>query len=219
MTDYKTMTLEELQLAHSQLCAIAHDNGVELTDTLTFDFDDQGAGANICRQIHNLLDDAGVSVRAHGEAEQGLAEGAEQVQSAPEPARKKKAKTKQVATDVGAAKKQETKVTKTAKKTTAKSAKKTAKKTVAKKAKKVVAKKATAKKAAKANGKKAKKKNGTGKIAQAIAMMQRAKGATRTEILKALDWKAISIQQITTNAGVKLKYDKTKRPFVYHVAA
>lgn len=85
---------------------------------------------------------------------------------------------------------------------------KTAKKTAS------VTKKATVKKSAK----KAVTKRGTGKVAQVITMLRRKGGATRGQILKAIGWRAISVQQVAAGQGVKLKIDTSKRPFHYMAA-
>jgi hypothetical protein len=40
-------------------------------------------------------------------------------------------------------------------------------------------------------------------------------GTTRPQVLKAIGWKGISFQVVAKNAGLKLKVDETKTPFVY----
>ena len=97
---------------------------------------------------------------------------------------------------------------------------KTAKKSKAKKvAKKAAAKKTVKKAAAKKTG--VAKKTGpradslTSKV---VALMKRAKGVTREEILDLTGWKAVSVQQLSKSAGVKLTIDKSARPFHYKAA-
>jgi hypothetical protein len=73
------------------------------------------------------------------------------------------------------------------------------------------AKKITAKKAAP-------KTNGTAhkaKSEQIIKLMRRSSGVTRAEVLKLTSWGAVSMQAQAKAAGVKLKIDKSVRPFVY----
>jgi len=82
-----------------------------------------------------------------------------------------------------------------------------------KKATKNVAKK-SAKKAA---GKK-RAANGEHKTTKVIALMKRAKGVTREEVLALTGWKAVSMQQLAKSAGVKLKVNKDERPFHYIAA-
>ena len=105
-----------------------------------------------------------------------------------------------------------------------KPAKAKAKKVVKAKAKKP-AKKAV--KAKKGNGKAKTSRNGTNQhkkrtadprkdtlLADAFKLLKRPKGATRAELLEALGWKAVSVQQITGNAA---KIDKSERPFRYRL--
>jgi 3-methyladenine DNA glycosylase Mpg len=77
---------------------------------------------------------------------------------------------------------------------------------------KAKAKKTTAKKTVK---KTAKKTNGSGKSEQVIALMRRANGVTRAEVLELTDWSAVSMQQLAKSAGVKLTVDKSERPYRY----
>ena len=191
--DYKTLSTEELQVEHSRLCALAHDNQQSISEELTAEFDDKEAGENICRQIRNQLDDAGIDT--------GVAEVAEEAHNAP--AKVKKAKTKQAASGDAAAEKESTMATKTKKAATKSKAKKSAKK---------VAKKSASKK----NG--AAKKPREGKTSKVIALMKRAKGVTREEVLKVTGWKAVSMQQLAKSSGVKLKVDESERPYRYMVA-
>ncbi len=80
-------------------------------------------------------------------------------------------------------------------------------------ASKAKAKKATAKKT---NGKTTKGENKTQKV---IAMLKRASGVTRPQALEVTKWKGISFQVVAKNAGLKLKVDETKKPFVYRATA
>jgi hypothetical protein len=88
---------------------------------------------------------------------------------------------------------------------------------MASKAKSTKAKKASKTTAKKANG-------GTGgtvnlskiiKSAKVIALMKRAKGVTRAEVLELTGWKAVSMQQLAKSGGVKLKIDKKEKPYRY----
>ena len=77
-------------------------------------------------------------------------------------------------------------------------------------------------KKAKPNGRRATSKKSTqaargNKTAKIIAMLARPSGATREQVLKATGWKAISMQQVTEKAHVKLRVDKKVTPFVYRV--
>jgi len=63
-----------------------------------------------------------------------------------------------------------------------------------------------------------KAKRGENKTAKVIAMLKRPSGVTRTEVLKVTGWKAVSMQQVATNAGVKLKIDDSERPYRYRAA-
>jgi hypothetical protein len=48
--------------------------------------------------------------------------------------------------------------------------------------------------------------------------MRRPKGVTRKEVLALTEWSAVSMQQLATNAGVKLKLEKIAgKPTVYRV--
>ncbi len=194
-------TVEELQVEHSRLCALASDNGVTLSDDLTAEFDTALVGRAINASIGKLLAEAGIT-------DAGVAKDSETVQDVPAPKKKKaKAATKKTQTDADASQENEPMAT-TPKKTKAKKAtKKVAKKT---------AKKATAKKAVAGTKKGAKKKGGpradsmTSKI---IAKMKNG-GITRAEVLKMTGWKAVSMQQLAGNAGVTLKVSDA-RPFTY----
>jgi hypothetical protein len=75
---------------------------------------------------------------------------------------------------------------------------------------------ATKTKAKKSNGKTAKPRQS--KSAKIVAMLQRPSGVTREQVLKVTGWKAVSMQQMAGNAGIKLKVDESKRPFVYRAA-
>ena len=56
---------------------------------------------------------------------------------------------------------------------------------------------------------------GDNKTQKVIAMLKRASGCTREQVLKATSWKAVSMQQMAAAGGLKLKTDKSERPFVY----
>lgn len=60
----------------------------------------------------------------------------------------------------------------------------------------------------------AKKANGTkrdgGKTAAVAKLLQRANGCTRKEVLEATGWKAVSMQQMAKNLGLKLTQSKEK---------
>ncbi len=69
--------------------------------------------------------------------------------------------------------------------------------------------------AKKANGKAAAKSNKTAKV---IALMRRASGVTRAEILAQTGWAAVSPQAIAATAGLKIKLEKVKgKTIVYRV--
>lgn len=54
------------------------------------------------------------------------------------------------------------------------------------------------------------------KTAKIIEMLQH--GTTRKEVLKATGWKAVSMQQVAKNAGVKLRPEKLKKkPTFYKI--
>jgi len=55
-------------------------------------------------------------------------------------------------------------------------------------------------------------------LAKVAGMMQRPKGCTRAEVLAATEWKAVSMQQMAAQAGVKLKIDDSGRPYRYRAA-
>lgn len=81
-------------------------------------------------------------------------------------------------------------------------------------------KKSTAKAKKTTNGKSGKSatSRAESKTSKVIALMQRASGVTREEVLKVTGWKAVSMQQVATNAGVKLKIDDSERPYRYRAA-
>jgi len=64
--------------------------------------------------------------------------------------------------------------------------------------------------------KKSTKAKSSSKIAKVTALLR--KGCTREQVLKVTGWKAVSLQQMAAQAGVKLKIDKTERPFRYSAA-
>jgi len=65
---------------------------------------------------------------------------------------------------------------------------------------------------AKAKKTPAKKVNKSAKI---VAMLRRANGCTREEVLKETGWMAVSMQQQARAAGIKLKINKEQRPYRY----
>jgi hypothetical protein len=73
-------------------------------------------------------------------------------------------------------------------------------------------KKSTSKKAT--NGKSAPPRKES-KTAKVIAMLRRAGGVTREQVLEVTGWKAVSLQSVATKVGLKLKVDESKRPFTY----
>jgi hypothetical protein len=73
------------------------------------------------------------------------------------------------------------------------------------------AKKSTAATKAKANGG---PRKGSA-LAKVAGMLRRPGGCTREQVLKATKWSAVSMQQQAKAAGVKLKIDKSERPFTY----
>lgn len=192
-------TLEELQVAHSEMCARAADGGVKVPEELTVDFDTAEAGAGICEQLEKLLADAGV------------AEDPEVVQDATsesKPKKTKKAKTKLATQERDTTQQESDTMAKSAKKSVSK---KTAKKSVAKKK---VAKKSAAKKGAKV--KKAKVARTDSKTAWVIGKLKNG-GVTRAQILEKTGWKAVSVQALAKAAGLKLKVSE-ERPFTYKAA-
>lgn len=199
----KEKTVEELQVEHSRLCALAADNGVALSDDLTAEFDTALVGRAINASINKQLVDNSIDA--------GLAKDPEQEQAAPAPKKKKTkaAKAETTQTDAGASQENEPMATTT---------KKTATKTKVKKTpamyawvtKKSAAKKAGAKKGA------AKKKTGPRADSMTSKIIAKLKngGITRAEVLKMTGWKAVSMQQLAGNAGVTLKKSE-ERPFKY----
>jgi hypothetical protein len=199
--DYKTMTTEELQVAHSEMCAAAHDAGVEVPEELTVDFDEQEAGAEVCGRLLDLLRGAEVV----SPTIEGLAEGYGEAQGAqaPEP-KKKRARAKRAKVNdepaADAAQQQESEVAKS----------KAAKKSTAKKAK--GAKKVVAKKAATAKGKKA---TGNGvrpgsKLDILRGLLTRKSGCSHEEACKALGWTSVSMGLQANKLGLKMRREKTK---------
>jgi Protein of unknown function (DUF3489) len=54
------------------------------------------------------------------------------------------------------------------------------------------------------------------KTAKVVALLQRASGVTRKEVLEVTGWKAVSMQQLAASAGVKLKMEKVEgKPIRY----
>jgi hypothetical protein len=74
-------------------------------------------------------------------------------------------------------------------------------------------KKATAAKKA-TNGKSAAPRKAS-KSARIAAMLKRPSGCTREQVLALTGWKAVSMQQMAASAGIKLKIDTSKLPYVY----
>jgi hypothetical protein len=76
-----------------------------------------------------------------------------------------------------------------------------------------------AKKTSKTNGSKkvaGKTPRAESKMAKVRAMMQRASGCTRAQILELTGWRAVSPQQIAEKAGLKIKLEKVEgKPTVY----
>lgn len=196
-------SIARLNEKHSQLCARAHALNIDLPEELTAEFDSEETGRTVCSNIDALIRAA--------QAKNGLAEDTGTVHKDPvkrktPKATKPRASKPTDTNDVGGATDEENTMRKTAK---------TAKKTVAKKAKK--ASKANARKPA---GKKAatkpRAKSGDTLTAKVGTLLK--KGTTRAEILKATGWKAVSVQQMATSLGLKLKVDESVRPFKYKAA-
>ncbi len=79
---------------------------------------------------------------------------------------------------------------------------------------------AKAKKAKKTAKRTAPKKiNGgkSNKSARVVAMMRKAGGCTRKEILAATGWKAVSPATLAESSGFKIKIDSSERPYRYIV--
>jgi hypothetical protein len=73
---------------------------------------------------------------------------------------------------------------------------------------------ATKTKSKKSNGKTAKPREN--KSAKIVAMLKRPSGVTRKAVLAATGWKAVSMQQMASNAGLTLKMEKPDgKPIVY----
>jgi hypothetical protein len=68
----------------------------------------------------------------------------------------------------------------------------------------------------KAKAAKAKKTNGKNKTQIVVALMRRAKGANRTEILAATGWKAVNPAAVA--APVKVRIDRSEFPYRYRIA-
>ena len=51
------------------------------------------------------------------------------------------------------------------------------------------------------------------KVAQVAALLTRAKGCTREDILEATGWPSVSVQQQAEMAGLKIKIEKEGRRF------
>jgi hypothetical protein len=61
------------------------------------------------------------------------------------------------------------------------------------------------------------KTNTKSKTAVVLAMLKRPNGVTRQQVLSMVEWPSISMQAVAKAAGVKLRVDESKRPFVYRV--
>lgn len=59
--------------------------------------------------------------------------------------------------------------------------------------------------------------SGKGKAFEIVALMRKPGGVTREEVLAAMGWKAVSMQQQAEQAGVVLKVDKSSKPYRYMV--
>lgn len=70
---------------------------------------------------------------------------------------------------------------------------------------------------------KVKKSNGTkrkaSKVATIAKLLTRAKGCTRADVLKATKWPSVSMQQQARAAGIKLRIDDSKTPYVYRAGS
>jgi hypothetical protein len=62
------------------------------------------------------------------------------------------------------------------------------------------------------------KKSTNSKTQKVIALMKRAAGVTREEVLKLTGWKAVSMQALAKSAGVTLKIDNSEQPYRYRAA-
>lgn len=191
--------MQKLHEKHTQLCARAHELGIELPEDLTAEFESEETGRAVCSNIEALIRAAPNN--------SGVAEGGEVVHnpdaSKTPRAKKPKANKPTVQSDGGATDEDSTmrKSTKT-------------KKTVAKK---------TAKKSAKANARKpagkkvAAKPRGDSKTQKVGVLLKRAGGCTRADILKATGWPAVSVQQMAKTCGLKLRKEKEPgKPIVYY---
>lgn len=56
-----------------------------------------------------------------------------------------------------------------------------------------------------------------GKALEVVGMMRKPGGVTREEVLVAIGWTAISMQQQAAAAGVELTIDKSRKPYRYSV--
>jgi hypothetical protein len=55
-------------------------------------------------------------------------------------------------------------------------------------------------------------------LAKVAGMPQRPEGCTREDVLAATGWKAVSMQQMAAQAGLRLKIDHSARPYRYRAA-
>lgn len=56
MTEFKDKTTEELQELHSTMMATASDLGLQLSDDVLVEFDDQEKGAVVCQSTHDQIE-------------------------------------------------------------------------------------------------------------------------------------------------------------------
>lgn len=199
ISQWGTMTeLIKLHEKHSALCATAHKANVGVPEDLTRDFDDVEVGRTVCASLEALLRDRGVAEDANVGHNGPTSAGA-----GDRPKRAKKPK-KAAEGEPDAEEESNMRATKTTKKT--------AKKATAKKAK------ANARKPVKGKTGAKKATRESGKTAKVVALLKRAGGCTREDILKVTGWKAVSVQQVAKGAGIKLKVDESARPFKYKAA-
>ncbi len=195
--------IKELQAEHARLIAEAWEKDIEVPSDLKDDFTSLEEGNAICKSLTKWIE-----MKSKNQSEVAVEAEPAHDDEVPAPVAKakkpraKKAKVTEAAAPVAAVTEEKTEMAKPAKKA---------------KAKKVVAKKTPAKKAvakkAKTNGAGPKKGSKGEKI---VALLK--KGCTNAQMLKALEWPAVSMQQQARNYGLKLSVDRSKRPFVYKAA-
>lgn len=54
---FANVKLEDLQIAHSEMCATAGDLGIKVPSNLTTDFDSEVEGVPICEKLHALIEE------------------------------------------------------------------------------------------------------------------------------------------------------------------